>query len=138
MKPALAFALALLLVPGSAQAQRISGPAVAIDGDTLDMTGFRVRLFGIDAVEAGQTCARGGEAWACGEAARALLGELVSGETVECEPKGRDGEGTLLAVCRAGRVDLAAAMAGAGFAVRLDDPEGAYLAAVDTAKAQAA
>lgn len=36
--------------------QIISGQARVIDGDTLDIEGARVRLFGIDAVEKDQLC----------------------------------------------------------------------------------
>src|SRR5688572_26617220 len=121
MKAVAALALALACVPASAGAQQISGPAVAIDGDTLDMTGFRVRLFGIDAVEGAQTCERGGPngpvAWRCGEEAHALLSELVAGEAIVCEQRDTDAYGRMVSVCRAGRLDLAAAMAEAGMAL---------------------
>jgi endonuclease YncB( thermonuclease family) len=33
-----------------------AGTARVIDGDTLDLAGTRIRLFGIDAPEGGQTC----------------------------------------------------------------------------------
>ncbi len=62
MKRICLIALGLALVPASGQAQTISGPAAALDGDTLAMTGGHVRLFGIDAVEGEQTCDRAGQA----------------------------------------------------------------------------
>jgi endonuclease YncB( thermonuclease family) len=136
MKPVLFLALALACAPAPALAQAISGPAVAIDGDTLDMTGMRVRLFGVDAVELGQTCARGGEAWRCGEDAKAQLSALVAGQQVRCEARDTDVYGRMVAVCRAGRVDLSAAMAWAGFAVALEDFSTAYVPSVDGARAQ--
>lgn len=41
-----------------------------IDGDTIDIGGTRYRLHGIDAPEAGQTCAKqGGGTWQCGKQA---------------------------------------------------------------------
>jgi endonuclease YncB( thermonuclease family) len=36
----------------------ISGIARIVDGDTLDVGAIRIRLHGIDATEAGQTCKR--------------------------------------------------------------------------------
>jgi len=128
--------LALAVAPAPALAQRVSGPAVAIDGDTLDMTGMRIRLFGIDAVEGGQTCQRGGQAWRCGEEARALLGELVAGKTIECEQRDTDIYGRMVSVCRAGRLDLAAVMADAGLATALVSFSDAYLMSVERARAQ--
>lgn len=70
--------------PSAARAQIFSGPATALDGDSLEMTGARIRLFGIDAVELEQTCQRGGEAWGCGHDAKAWLARIISGRTLEC------------------------------------------------------
>ena len=138
MKPALLLTLALACAPVPALAQQISGPAVAIDGDTLEMTGFRIRLFGVDAVELHQTCERDGAAWGCGEDAKALLSAFVAGQAIACEQRDTDVYGRVVAVCRAGRLDLSAAMARAGFAVALRDFSEDYLAAADGAKAQRA
>lgn len=142
MKAMLALTLALVCVPASAGAQQVSGPAVAIDGDTLDMTGMRIRLFGIDAVEGAQTCERGGPnglvAWRCGEEAHALLSELVAGQPIVCEQRDTDAYGRMVSVCRAGRLDLAAAMAEAGMAIALERFSEAYLAAAERAKARGA
>lgn len=127
-------AVLFALAPAPAFAQTISGYSRAVDGDTLEMTGYRVRLFGIDAVERGQVCDRAGEAWRCGEEAAALLAELVEGREVACEARDTDAYGRLVGVCRAGRIDLSAAMAGAGYAVALEDFSEAYLLSVDAAR----
>ena len=66
---------ASILVSRIAYLLDLTGPAVAVDGDTLDMNGARVRLFGVDAMEARQTCMKDGQAWACGAEAKALLAE---------------------------------------------------------------
>ena len=44
-----------MLVPALAHAQEISGPARVTDGDTLNLTGFVIRLHGIDAPDLKQT-----------------------------------------------------------------------------------
>ena len=62
---ALALAAALLLAT-PALAQDITGPARVIDGDTLDVAGQRIRLYGIDAPEKNQTCQIEDVSWACG------------------------------------------------------------------------
>jgi endonuclease YncB( thermonuclease family) len=39
-----------------ALAQSLMGRASVVDGDTLEIQGVRIRLWGIDAVESSQTC----------------------------------------------------------------------------------
>ena len=51
----------------------IMGQATVVDGDTLEVHGQRIRLFGIDAPEAPQTCTAGGEAYQCGQKPRSPL-----------------------------------------------------------------
>ncbi len=128
-------AAAILLVPASAQAQSLSGAVRAVDGDTLVMTGTRIRLFGIDAPEAAQTCNRAGEAWACGTDASAVLAELVAGRQVSCIQRDRDDYGRAVATCAVGRIDLGAAMVGAGYAIAYRRYSDAYLADETRARA---
>lgn len=111
--------LAVLAAPLPAAAQSLSGPAVAIDGDTLDMAGTRIRLFGIDAPEGRQTCDRKGAAWTCGSDATALLAGMVAGRTVECIPRDRDSYGRIVAACRVGSSDLGGVMVREGLAIAL-------------------
>lgn len=78
------------------------GRARAIDGDTLLVGNGRVRLDGIDAPEAAQTCGRrDGASWACGSAARQALAELVAGQEVSCTGSDHDAYGRLIATCSA-------------------------------------
>ena len=47
------------------------GTARIIDGDTIQVAGQRIRLYGIDAPEINQLCQRKGAPWLCGvEAAK--------------------------------------------------------------------
>lgn len=124
-----------LLAPLPAAAQSFSGPAVAIDGDTLTMGGERIRLFGIDAPEGVQTCDRKGANWACGSDAKALLAEMVSGRTVECIQRDRDDYGRIVASCRAGQSDLAGVMVREGLAVAFTRYSQEYVEAEARAKA---
>ena len=52
----------------------IAGGASVIDGDTIVIRGERIRLLGIDAPEAGQTCRTAkGEEYRCGQKAALIL-----------------------------------------------------------------
>lgn len=128
-------AAALLAVSASASGQALSGPVRAVDGDTLVMTGTRIRLFGIDAPETAQTCDRAGEAWACGSDAGAVLAGLVAGKQVSCTQRNKDEYGRVVATCTVGRVDLAAEMVGSGHAVAYRHYSDDYLPAEARAKA---
>lgn len=96
----------------------LSGIAEAVDGDTIRLAGDRVRLIGIDAPELAQTCTgANGQAWRCGEVARAKMAGLLAGGKVACRTDGRDVYGRPLADCRVGDTDLGRAMVGAGLAI---------------------
>ena len=56
----------------------INAPARVVDGDTLKVAGVTVRLFGIDAPEAGQTCGD----WLPGPEAAAALSAFIAGRNV--------------------------------------------------------
>lgn len=124
-------ALTLLLLPSVAlaQAQVLTGSASAVDGDTLDMTGLSVRLHGIDAVEASQTCERNAESWACGREAQRLLAGLASRGPAECTQRDIDRYGRIVATCTIRGLDPAEELVRSGLAVALPEFSQAYTAA---------
>ena len=83
-----------------------------IDGDTLDLDGERIRLFGIDAPERGQSCGP----LACGKAATESLADILSAGPVRCVPVETDRYGRTVARCKAGRVDVNREMVRQGMA----------------------
>lgn len=88
-----------------------------IDGDTLADDQATYRLYGIDAPEAGQKCAKaGGGTWPCGQEAIAAMEGLVIGRNVACDDRGSDDYGRTLAVCRADGIEINGAMIEAGLA----------------------
>ena len=113
----MAIAAALMLwtlaaLPAVAQ----TGPAYVIDGDTIDVAGTRIRLWGMDAPESGQMCGRLGAIYACGQEATAHLRALMAGAEVACQPRVKDRYSRAVAVCRVGLVDVGAAMVRDGWA----------------------
>jgi endonuclease YncB( thermonuclease family) len=95
----------------------IAGPAVVVDGDTLAIASQRVRLEGIDAPEAGQTCGTAAAgSWRCGTEASGALARFIQGKDVRCEPRGLDKYGRTLGVCCLGDQDINAWMVRQGYA----------------------
>lgn len=95
----------------------LTGLAEAVDGDTLAVGGIRVRLEGIDAPEAEQTCIDAkGINWACGSEAHRTLARLIANMLVSCEERGFDKYKRLLGVCRAGGVEINAELVRRGLA----------------------
>jgi endonuclease YncB( thermonuclease family) len=132
MRILLLLAIAGLSAP--AHSQSAQGIAVAVDGDTLDVEGMRVRLFGIDAPEARQSCEREGQSWHCGEEATALLRALLQRGAVSCQQQDVDAYGRSVAICSVGRIDLSEAMVRAGMAVPLTHFSEAYVSGAEAAR----
>lgn len=88
------------------------------DGDTINVGGQRIRLWGIDAFELAQSCNDNeGRTYPCGVQASNHLGRIIGGNRVTCSPRDRDRYGRIVAVCRVGAVDLSAVMVSLGWAV---------------------
>lgn len=109
------FLCALLALPAAAEV--VQGPARVIDGDTLAIGARTIRLFGIDAPEAGQFCKTGaGESWPCGKAATARLAALVARGALRCAGEDEDRYGRLLAVCHGQGREVNATLVAEGLA----------------------
>lgn len=83
-----------------------------IDGDTLDLDGERIRLFGIDAPERGQSCGP----LDCGKAATDALAAILAAGPVRCTRVNTDRYGRTVARCRAGGLDVNREMVRRGMA----------------------
>nr|WP_271567896.1 thermonuclease family protein [Bradyrhizobium sp. CCBAU 11386] len=95
----------VLLTGSQATAEDIVGRASVIDGDTIEIHGTRIRLWGIDAPEHDQLC-RGddSELYQCGQKAAAALAGILYAvpRPVICTPKDRDRYDRTVAVCKIG------------------------------------
>ena len=121
---ALAVLAAVISVP--VQANILTGPATVIDGDTIDMTGTRIRLLGIDAPESAQSCTRHGQAWACGAEATATLREIIASAPITCTALGTDVYGRTLATCETAVFDVGREMVRRGMALASADAPSDY------------
>jgi endonuclease YncB( thermonuclease family) len=114
----------------------ISGRASVTDGDSLEIRGERIRLHGIDAVEARQQCRdRHGRSWPCGRRAAFALEDAIGGRTVHCGVRDRDDYGRIVARCMAGTTDLSAEMVSRGYAIVLRRYGREYVPLEDRARA---
>lgn len=126
----------LLLTPTLTAAQTLSGPAQVVDGDSLSVSGFSVRLFGVDAPEGKQTCNRAGSVWACGEEAATQLRNMIGDASLRCTGRGVDTYGRTVAVCTVAGIELNRAMVQAGWATAFRKYSQDYV--VEEARAKAA
>ena len=94
----------------------ISGTVTKSDGDSFWIGDREIRLFGIDAFEAGQTCEIEGRRYDCGATSIAAMRGLTRG-TLTCRGDSFDRYDRLLAVCFADREDINAAMVERGHAL---------------------
>lgn len=100
-------AAATLIALGVAHAQlsfaseTLMGRAIVIDGDTIEISGERIRLNGVDAPESWQRCENGGGAeYRCGKVAAFELDRfLAESRPTRCEFVERDRYGRFVGVC---------------------------------------
>jgi endonuclease YncB( thermonuclease family) len=96
----------------------ISGRAHVIDGDSLNVAGTPIRVFGIDAPEWRQRCrAADGHLYRCGRWAFRALAQRLRSAPVRCVPLARDRFARLVATCYQGNNDLARWLVAQGLAL---------------------
>lgn len=111
------------------------GSATALDGDTFAFGDDIIRIHGIDAPEATQTCLRHGEEWECGQAAVKQLQALLDRGRVRCQQLERDEYDRAVSVCEANGVDIGQALLASGMAVALQPAAENYREAEKQAQA---
>lgn len=116
--------------PDAASSEALTGRASVIDGDTLEVAGRRIRLWGVDAPESRQTCTQAGAPWRCGQQAANALDAWLSARPVACLEIEKDQYGRSVSRCTAGGEDIGRWMVINGWAVEYTDySDGRYAAA---------
>ena len=100
-------ALMLLTSTAISLSDDLTGQASIIDGDTLEIHGTRIRLWGVDAPESSQLC-RGEDSlqYRCGAKAANELDAFIAKRPVICIPISLDQYGRTVAKCAVGNVDI--------------------------------
>lgn len=112
----------LLCLAGSGALADAAGRLVVIDGDTFEVGGVTVRLFGVDAPELEQTCTDAdGAPWACGTWVAAQVAAGFGGARAECRMVDLDRYGREVARCTVAGQDLGRALVAAGWALAYRD-----------------
>jgi endonuclease YncB( thermonuclease family) len=107
----------------------IVGRATVVDGDTIEIAGQRIGLFGIDAPEDDQTCVAEAQ-WRCGEQAAFALSTFIGAHWVHCAERDRDQNQRIVAVCRLSGPqgpDLNAMMVSEGWALAYREHSADYV-----------
>ena len=97
--------------------ETITDIATVTDGDSLILNGEKIRLWGIDAPELNQTCAKAGTTWACGEEAKTALTSLVTDKPVTCQTEDIDRYNRIVAECFIGNQSINARLVKNGWAI---------------------
>ncbi len=127
----LLIALAIYMFADAAAQAAIVGKPRIIDGDTVEISGTQIRLFGLDAPEPEQTCLAARVRWYCGRNAAMGLSYIVGSNWLACRPHGRGAGGRMLAICHLAGLrgpELNSKVIAAGWAVADGDAPAKYVA----------
>lgn len=103
----------------------VVGRASVIDGDTLEIQGERVRIWGVDAPESRQLCRGVHGDYRCGQVAANQLDAWINARPVSCLEESRDRYRRMVARCTVGSEDLGAWLVRNGHALRYPEYAGA-------------
>jgi endonuclease YncB( thermonuclease family) len=110
-----AAALLLLVVTGPAPAADVVGRASIIDGDTIEIHGTHIRLWGIDAPESTQLCRdQDSGLYRCGAKAANDLDAFIAHRPLSCAPVSLD---RTVAMCSVDGVELGEWLVSQGLAL---------------------
>ena len=109
--------LSMALLNCAFAAECVTGVARVIDGDTIEISETRVRLWGIDSPELAQRCTKDGALYPCGFDASRALAKLIRRKSVSCARRDTDHYGRMVALCRIEGLDLSRWMVEQGQAI---------------------
>lgn len=100
----------------SNQALEIHHQIRVIDGDTFELNGKKIRLYGIDAFEKGQKCYKHNDEFDCGKLSLEHLTFLLTGKNIECTHQSYDRYSRSISICNVDGIDISKMMVRQGWA----------------------
>ena len=100
-----------------AYGKTIYGKAKIIDGDTIHISNYKIRLHAIDAPEMKQKCTNNGKKWSCGLESTRFLKDLIGKDEIQCDTKDQDRYNRYIGVCYKNNTDLNSEMVINGWAI---------------------
>jgi endonuclease YncB( thermonuclease family) len=114
----------------------ITGEPYAISGDVIQVNGYNIRLFGIDAPESDQRCmSRTGRPYHCGQKAANELKRMLGQNNVTCKIMQKRGR-NVIGTCSIGAYDLGVALVSSGWAVAYQQYSRVYVPYEEQARNQ--
>ena len=107
----------LVFCLNQAYGKTIYGKAKIIDGDTIHISNYKIRLHAIDAPEMKQKCTNNGKKWSCGLESTRFLKNLIGNDQIYCETNGQDKYKRYIGVCYKNNIDLNSEMVINGWAI---------------------
>ena len=133
VKQLIVVAMALALC--SIASADLTGTALIVDGDTITISGYKIRLNGIDTPEKDQTCRKAGITWRCGYEATETLRTWTYTKEVRCIGDTKDRYGRLIANCFVDGYNVNARLVSEGLALAYRKYSEQYVPEEDRARA---
>jgi len=111
------FFLLFLLSNNVLNSKTITGKPKIIDGDTVHINKYKIRLHGIDAPERNQKCIFNKKEWLCGNQATNELKKLINNEIIKCITSDIDIYKRYVAICFVNETNLNQVMVKNGWAL---------------------
>ena len=127
----------------SLQAEEFLGIPKVVDGDTLRINSYKIRLEGIDAPEMKQLCQRTflsififsfNKNYKCGEISKKKLQGYTKNYNISCKVEGIDRYNRILGTCYKNKININSRMVRLGYAVAYKKYSKKYLSAEREAK----
>ena len=111
------FFFSLVFCFNQAYGRTIFGKAKIIDGDTIHISDYKIRLHAIDAPEINQKCLKEDKKWSCGLESTRFLKNLIGNNQIKCDTNGQDRYNRYIGVCYKDKLDLNREMVINGWAI---------------------